>query len=48
MKFNRELNKIKSQSVLKLNSDKQKKIFLDLIKKENERKKKEEEEKYNR
>ena len=48
MKFNRELNKIKSQSITKFSTDKQKKYFLELLRENSERKKKKEEEKYNK
>ena len=48
MKFNRELNRIKSQSINKLSKDKQKKYFLDLLREKSEREKKKQEEKYNK
>ena len=48
MKFVRELNKIKSQSVNKLSRDKQKQYFLDMLREKSEREKKEQEEKYNK
>ena len=44
-KFNKDINKIQDQSMLKLSDNKRKQMYKDLLREEAERKKKEEEDK---